>query len=132
MAGHDCILHSTSAGAPRASVYDFVYHVSSQSALAQVIEEEMYLCTVLNATSGLHELTPCNYGNYSLEQQELLRLEAEAKLNQSKNLKSSTGGMSGAVLKDAVPGEDAVGMSDSNLQVSHAFCISAQARQLAF
>ena len=65
----------------------------------------MYLCTVLNATSGLNQLTPCNWGNYSIELAEIDRLAAEAKLNQSQALKSSTGGMSGAVLKDAVHGE---------------------------
>ena len=55
-----------------------------------------------------------------MEEGERQRIEAERKLNMSKSLKGSTGGMSTAVLGDAVPGEDATGMSSDNLQVSSA------------
>ena len=71
-------------------------------------------------------------GNYSIELAEIDRLASEAKLNQSRALKASTGGMSGAVLNDAVPGEDAVGMSSSNLQVASAKNDPAKAKNASF
>ena len=78
------------------------------------------MCTLLNTSTGLIDNFRCNETDFLVEDKERLRKLAEHKLNMSKSLKGSTGGMSTAVLGDAVPGEDATGMASENLQVSSA------------
>ena len=80
----------------------------------------MFMCTLLNTSTGLIDNFRCNETDFLVEDKERLRKLAEHKLNMSKSLKGSTGGMSTAVLGDAVPGEDATGMASENLQVSSA------------
>ena len=70
----------------------------------------MFMCTLLNASTGLIDNFRCNETDFLVEDKERLRKLAEHKLNMSKSLKGSTGGMSTAVLGDAVPGEDATGI----------------------